>query len=282
MQGKATVRAVERKTDFCCFDIELPAARATDVAIGASVAINGTCLTVTSQEGSTLRFDVMAETLRRTNLGALQPGSDVNFERSARVGDEIGGHTVSGHVHTTATIAKVTDTENNRRLEFEVGERSGMGMQWDGGWDGARAGGAAACCHIRAADAAPAAARHPHQQQPPQASHPAHNLRCTTPLPLLLLLQVADPSWMRYVLPKGFVSVDGCSLTVGEVTDRSFSVYLIPETLRWVGGWLGRAGWLGWVLQSCCRTEGAISCSSPMQQLPARHSPPRPACNPAA
>lgn len=139
------------------------------MAIGASVAINGTCLTVTQQQGSTLRFDVMAETLRRTNLGALQEGGTgarargtarvqagwlavrvvqrallalwalarhpdaaaahprsaphtpaVNFERSARVGDEIGGHTVSGHVHTTARIVKITDTENNRRVEFEV------------------------------------------------------------------------------------------------------------------------------------------------------------------
>lgn len=121
MQGRATVKAVDRKTDFACFDIELPAERTSNVSIGASVAINGTCLTVTQQQGTTLRFDVMAETLRRTNLGALQTGSTVNFERSARVGDEIGGHTVSGHVHSTAKIVKVTDTENNRRLEFEVG-----------------------------------------------------------------------------------------------------------------------------------------------------------------
>ena len=50
------------------------------------------------------------------------------------------------------------------------------------------------------------------------------------------------PTWMRYVLPKGFVSVDGCSLTVGEVTPSSFSVYLIPETLRWVGRRRGLQG----------------------------------------
>ena len=122
MQGKGTVRAVDRKTDFCVFDIELPAERTDNVHIGASVAINGTCLTVVAQQGATLRFDVMVETLRRTNLGALQPGTQINFERSARVGDEIGGHTVSGHVHTTATIVDVQDTENNRRVEYEVGE----------------------------------------------------------------------------------------------------------------------------------------------------------------
>lgn len=48
--------------------------------------------------------------------------------------------------------------------------------------------------------------------------------------------QVRDPEWMKYILPKGFISVDGCSLTIGEVTDETFSVYLIPETLRWGQG----------------------------------------------
>lgn len=103
------------------------------------MAINGTCLTVTEQRGPVLRFDVMAETLRRTNLGALDVGSPVNFERSARVGDEIGGHTVSGHVHTTAQIVKVTDTENNRRVEFKVGGRAGG---WGWGWQRLGSGGA--------------------------------------------------------------------------------------------------------------------------------------------
>ncbi len=118
------MRSVERRgTDFACFDIELPAVRADGVQIGASVAINGTCLTVVAQEGATLRFDVMGETLRRTNLGGLDSGSAVNFERSARVGDEIGGHTVSGHVHTTARIVDVQDSENNKRVEFEVRRR---------------------------------------------------------------------------------------------------------------------------------------------------------------
>lgn len=162
VQGKGTVQAIDRKQDFQSFDIELPSRRGAGVAIGASVAINGTCLTVVEQRGDVLRFDVIGESLRRTNLGLLQEGSAVNFERSARMGDEIGGHTVSGHVHTTARIVGVEETENNRRLEFEL--------------DG--------------------------------------------------------KDWIKYVLPKGFISVDGCSLTVGEVTDTTFSVYLIPETLR--------------------------------------------------
>lgn len=162
VQGMGHVLAVDRKPEFCSFDIQLPASRAAGVSIGASVAVNGTCLTVVRADGDVLRFDVIGETLRRTNLGALDAGSAVNYERSARVGDEIGGHHVSGHVHTTARVIGVQDTEDNRRIEFEV----------------------------------------------------------------------RDPEWMRYILPKGFVSVDGCSLTVGEVTANTFSVYLIPETLR--------------------------------------------------
>ena len=65
-------------------------------------------------------FDIIVETLRATNLGALAPGAAVNFERSARVGDEIGGHNVSGHVHTTAAVARVEESPNNRRVTFEV------------------------------------------------------------------------------------------------------------------------------------------------------------------
>ena len=105
MQGKGVVRSVERKTDFCVFDIELPAERAQNVSIGASVAINGTCLTVTHQEGPTLRFDVMVETLRRTNLGALAPGDRVNLERPMRLGDRLDGHLVQGHVDGVGTVA---------------------------------------------------------------------------------------------------------------------------------------------------------------------------------
>lgn len=75
---------------------------------------------VTEAHGDKLSFDIIMETLRATNLGTLQIGASVNFERSARVGDEIGGHNVSGHVCSTATVSNIEDSENNRRLTFEV------------------------------------------------------------------------------------------------------------------------------------------------------------------
>jgi riboflavin synthase len=75
-----------------------------DVAHGDSIAVNGVCLTVTGRAEATFTADVMAETLNRSSLGALQPGSPVNLERSLRVGDRLGGHMVQGHVDGVGTV----------------------------------------------------------------------------------------------------------------------------------------------------------------------------------
>lgn len=162
VQGTARVSAVQKLEDFVKVRVEFPAGKVAGIQLGASVAINGTCLTVTEINGDTLSFDIIVETLRATSLGELDVGSMVNFERSARVGDEIGGHNVSGHVHTTAEIIKIENTENNVRMSF----------------------------------------------------------------------QLNDPKWCKYILPKGYIAVNGISLTIGEVWDNCFCVYLIPETLR--------------------------------------------------
>jgi riboflavin synthase len=162
VQGKAHVVSFERRTDFATLRAAFPAGSVDGVTLGASIAINGTCLTVTQQPGANeLCFDLIVETLRATNLGTLQVGDAVNFERSARIGDEVGGHNVSGHIQTTATVLRLVDTPDNRKVVFHM---------------------------------------------------PAH--------------------LMKYIFSKGFIAVDGCSLTVGEVTPDSFCVWLIPETLR--------------------------------------------------
>ena len=75
-----------------------------DVAHGDSIAVNGVCLTVTAVAGATFTADVMAETLSRSALGTLAPGSPVNLERSLRVGDRLGGHMVQGHVDGVARV----------------------------------------------------------------------------------------------------------------------------------------------------------------------------------
>ena len=75
-----------------------------DIAHGDSIAVNGVCLTVTGTAAGTFTADVMAETLNRSSLGALEPGSPVNLERSLRVGDRLGGHMVQGHVDGMGTV----------------------------------------------------------------------------------------------------------------------------------------------------------------------------------
>ncbi len=75
-----------------------------DAAHGASIAVNGVCLTVTGWDRETFTVDVMAETLRRSALGALEPGSPVNLERAMRADGRFGGHIVQGHVDATTTI----------------------------------------------------------------------------------------------------------------------------------------------------------------------------------
>lgn len=161
VQGTAIVLNLDVKNDLSRIGIQFPDKALDKVSHGASIAINGTCLTVSEFKDNIAYFDVMMETLKVTNLGALKENSMVNFERAARFGDEIGGHLLSGHIHTTVNVVSVDKPENNCIITFEV-----------------------------------------------------------------------PSEWIKYILPKGFVAVNGCSLTVGEVADNRFNVYLIPETLE--------------------------------------------------
>ena len=91
-----------------------------DLKPGASVAVNGVCLTVTGVAQGCAEFDVISETLAMTNLSQLKAGSLVNIERSFRVGDEVGGHLVSGHVTGRVRVDEILAQEENRRLTFCV------------------------------------------------------------------------------------------------------------------------------------------------------------------
>ncbi len=167
VQGVAIVRTLTDRPGLRSFRLVFAPGFATGLAIGASVAVDGVCLTVTALAGADAAdFDVMQQSLALTTLGTLQPGSRVNVERAARDGAEIGGHPLSGHIDFCATLASIQRPENN------------------------------------------------------------HQLR----------IQVAAP-WMRYVFPKGYIAVNGCSLTVSEALRQGdgsgwFEVWLIPETLR--------------------------------------------------
>src|SRR5947209_11474678 len=78
-----------------------------DCDIGASVAVNGVCLTVIDRDGDTCRFDVIVESLRRSTLGDLEAGASVNVERPVRAGSELGGHVVQGHVDGVGVVTSV-------------------------------------------------------------------------------------------------------------------------------------------------------------------------------
>lgn len=88
--------------------------------LGDSVAVNGTCLTVVACEGDTLAFDAINETLRRTSLGALQPGDRVNLERPMRADGRFDGHIVQGHVDGTATLESAQADGGSYRLRFRA------------------------------------------------------------------------------------------------------------------------------------------------------------------
>ena len=124
VQELAPIVALERPPGLLRLHLGLSRERRAGLTAGASVAVNGTCLTAARFDEHGVGFDVIAETLERTNLGALAVGDRVNVERSATFADEIGGHRVSGHVTGTAIVDDVRDSENNRtvRLRSEEGD----------------------------------------------------------------------------------------------------------------------------------------------------------------
>jgi riboflavin synthase len=90
------------------------------IAVGDSISVQGACLTVTRMEGTRFHADVSRETLAKTTLGALRPGSRVNLEPSLRAGDALGGHWVSGHVDEVGKLTALVQDARSVRMEFEL------------------------------------------------------------------------------------------------------------------------------------------------------------------
>ena len=161
VQATCEVVAIHKKDGLNTLEVAFEPDLHEGLAIGASVANNGVCLTVTQVADDRVFFDVVEETLRLTNLANLSVGQSVNVERSLTFGSEIGGHILSGHIHTKAKVIDISHTEQHYDLTLGI-----------------------------------------------------------------------EPKWMDYIFYKGFVGVNGCSLTVGEVSDSGFKLHLIPETLK--------------------------------------------------
>ncbi|WP_176083740.1 riboflavin synthase subunit alpha [Martelella sp. HB161492] len=161
VQAVRPLEAVTKNTGYTEFAVTFTDDLLSELKIGASVNIEGTCMSVTSINGHRVTFDAMAATLERTNLGKLKSGDRVNVERSAKLTDEIGGHVMAGHVATTAAVEEISITDEGAYIRFRVPE-----------------------------------------------------------------------DWAKYIFPRGFLAVNGCSLTVAEADGNLFTINLIPETLR--------------------------------------------------
>ena len=100
--------------------IDAPALDLHRIAVGDSVSVQGVCLTVTRKEGTRFYADVSRETMAKTTLGAIGPGSKVNLEPSLRAGEPLGGHLVSGHVDAVGKLRILTQDARSWRMEFEL------------------------------------------------------------------------------------------------------------------------------------------------------------------
>jgi riboflavin synthase len=105
------VVAVERRADDVRLTVRGPLV-VSDASQGASIAVNGVCLTVVAHDGETFCADVMRETLERSSLGGLRPGSPVNLERPVTLADRLGGHLVQGHVDGTGVVLERAPSEH--------------------------------------------------------------------------------------------------------------------------------------------------------------------------
>ena len=113
--------------DICSFDIEIKKINIEDfekseniIKVGCSIACSGVCLTLTKKIENILTFDVRTETLEKTNLSDWKIGDTINLERSLRVGDEIGGHFVTGHVDTILKVKKIIEKDGSRILYLNL------------------------------------------------------------------------------------------------------------------------------------------------------------------
>ena len=124
VQGVARVGAIVDRPGLRSFTLHFPAGFDAGLMLGASVSVDGVCLTVTRCDGAgTADFDVMQQSLTLTTLARLGVGERINVERAARDGAEIGGHALSGHVDVMARIAAIRRPENNHVLRIDVPAR---------------------------------------------------------------------------------------------------------------------------------------------------------------
>ena len=119
VEEKGTLLALDRSAAGARLTIQAPTI-VEGLRLGDSIAVNGCCLTVVTHEDDTLGFDLLVESLARTNLGDLAPGAAVNLERALAAGARLGGHFVQGHIDTTAPVLAFEAQGADYRFEIAL------------------------------------------------------------------------------------------------------------------------------------------------------------------
>ena len=122
VQGQAILSSKEDKDSIVQMEFATTALNPIDLDLGASIAINGVCLTATSLNKDSFSVDVSTETLKCTNIGELELGDVVNIEQSLKLGDSIDGHFVFGHVDEVSIVQKIEELDQTRILHFSLSE----------------------------------------------------------------------------------------------------------------------------------------------------------------
>ena len=161
VQTVGKIESIKDKNHIKTIRIETYGDYLEDIAIGQSVSVDGVCLSLVKKNNELCEFEAVEETINRTTLGSYKQGTKVNLEKSLKFGDTVGGHFVSGHIHTRGRIVEVELVGESKNILVEIEEK-----------------------------------------------------------------------WIKYLTEKGYISVNGASITIGKVSKNTFYVHLIPETLK--------------------------------------------------
>ena len=161
VQTVGKIESIKDKNHIKTMRIETYGDYLEDIAIGQSVSVDGVCLSLVKKNNEYCEFEAVEETINRTTLGGYKQGTKVNLEKSLKFGDTVGGHFVSGHIHTRGRIVEVELVGESKNILVEIEEK-----------------------------------------------------------------------WIKYLTEKGYISVNGASITIGKVSKNTFCVHLIPETLK--------------------------------------------------
>ncbi len=160
VQGTGTIISIDKKGTSSTLSIDL-GELSSHLSLGSSVSIDGVCMTVTNQKDTIVFFDAIQETLSRTTLGQAEEGDVVNLERALKMGDELGGHLLSGHIMCKSSV--VSRKNNGEGVDLEIS---------------------------------------------------------------------VNDELKPYIMEKGYIAIDGISLTIGKVNQNTFNLHLIPETIE--------------------------------------------------